>query len=292
MSTLNGDPMALRSATRTISTQIGALHVESRGDGPPIFCWPSLYCDARTLDPVASDLARDHQVLVVDGPGHGRSGKSPGRFSLDDSADAAMTILDALGVRRATWLGAAWGGHVGIAAARRHRERLNGLVLLNAPCAPWSGGRLALMRLTYGLLWLFGPRSFVASIIADKMIAPTVGRDRADLVAAVAAALRRCDRGGLLVSARSAMFERGDLVPLLPEVRVPTLFFAGADDSLFTVDEARSQAAAIPDCQFIVVERSSHQSAIEAPEQVIQIVRKALVSWDRSSAAFRREEHP
>jgi 3-oxoadipate enol-lactonase len=88
------------------------------------------------------------------------------------------------------------------------------------------------------------------------------------------------------------MFERCDLMPLLPEVRVPTLFFTGADDSLFTVDEARSQAAAIPDCQFIVVERSSHQSAIEAPEQVIRIVREALVSWGRSSDGCRREEHP
>jgi pimeloyl-ACP methyl ester carboxylesterase len=134
------------------------------------------------------------------------------------------------------------------------------------------------MRLTYALLWTFGPRAFVASIVADKMIAPRA-RDRARLVAVVADALRRCDRRGLLESARSAMFARGDTVPLLPEVRVPTLFFAGAEDALFPIEEARAQAGRIPDCRFVVVERSSHQSALEAPAEVLPLVRDAIAKW-------------
>lgn len=262
-----------------IDTRIGALHVEQRGAGPlTVLCWPSLYCDARTLDPIVEDLARDHRVLVVDGPGHGGSATSPRRFSMDDCADAAVEVLDALGVARVVWVGAAWGGHVGVLAARRHRERLAGLAILNAPMAPWRGGRLALMRLTYALLWLFGPRSFVAGMIADKMIARGA-RDRAGSVDVVAAALRRCDRRGVLRAARAAMFDRGDLVPSLPDVEVPTIFFAGAEDALFPVEEARGQAAAIPSCRFVIVERSSHQSALEAPASVLPILREELGRW-------------
>jgi pimeloyl-ACP methyl ester carboxylesterase len=261
-----------------IPTKIATLHVEVRGDGPAIVCWPSLYCDARTLDPLVEDLARDHRMVVIDGPGHGQSGAPTRRFSLDDCADAAMEVLDALGIHRAVWLGAAWGGHVGVAAARRHGERLSGLVLLNAPMAPWRGGRLWLMRLTYALLAVFGPRSFVARLVADKMIAQGAEPGRAALVETVVAALRRCDKRGLLLAARSAMFERGDLVPLLPEVRVPTLFVAGSEDAIFPVEEARAQAARIPRCRFVVVERSSHQSALEAPERVLAVVREALAA--------------
>jgi pimeloyl-ACP methyl ester carboxylesterase len=268
--------------SRTVSTKVGLLNVEISGQGPAVFCWPSLYCDARTLDPLVEDLARSHRVLVVDGPGHGRSGTRLEPYSMDECADAAIAILDALGVERASWIGAAWGGQIGVAAARRHRDRLFGLIILNTPMSPWQGGKLALMRLTYALLWLFGPRSFVAGLIADAMIAKTAAPDRAALVDAVTSALGRCQKRGLLLAARSAMFERGDMRPLLPDVRVPAVFFTGAEDSLLSVAEAREQTAAIPECRFVVVEKSSHQSALEAPSQVLPVVRDALAAWSRA----------
>ncbi len=134
---------------------------------------------------------------------------------------------------------------------------------------------------TWLFLGSFGPRSFVASMIADKMISRTVAPDRAVLVETVTAALRRCDKRGLLMAARSAMFERGDTVPLLAEVRVPTVFCTGAEDSLFPVEEARRQASMIPRCRFVVVEKSSHQSALESPARVLSVVREALTEWHR-----------
>jgi 3-oxoadipate enol-lactonase len=283
------------SATKAISTVLGTLHVEVHGEsGPVVFCWPSLYCDARTLDPLIEDLARDHRVLVVDPPGHGRSGASGRAFSLDEAARAAMDVLDMLGVARVTWIGPAWGGAIGTAAARRYASRLAGLVILNCPMSPWRGRKLALMRLAYSLLWLFGPRSFVSRMIADKMIAPNAGPDREALVAVLVAALRRCDRRGLLHAARSAMFLRGDVVQVLPEIRLPTVFFSGAEDALLSVDEARAEAAAVPGSRFVVVERSSHQSALEAPDQVLPVIRESIASWSSppgTAAVSRESDH-
>jgi pimeloyl-ACP methyl ester carboxylesterase len=269
----------MRGDARTIGTNVGDLHVESRGQGPAVLCWPSLYCDGSTLTPLVDDLSRDYQVVVVDGPGHGGSGSSPGACSLDECADAAVQVMDALGIRRAVWIGAAWGGHIGVLAGRRHPGRMIGLVVLNAPMAPWRGRRLALMRLTYALLRVFGPRSFVARLVAEKMISPSAGPDRQAIVDVVVEALRRCDRHGLLRAARSAMFGRGDLRPVLPDVHVPVLFLTGAQDSLLPVDEARRQAAAIPECRFVVIERSAHQSVLESPPQVLPVVRAAIAEW-------------
>ncbi|MBM4267026.1 MAG: alpha/beta fold hydrolase [Deltaproteobacteria bacterium] len=266
--------------SRDVPTKVGNLRVEVRGTGPAVLCWPSLYCDARALDPLVEALAVDHRVVVVNGPGHGGSGSSPGLFSLDDCAFAALSVLDVLGIRDAVWIGAAWGGQIGVAAARRHPERLTGLVILNAPMAPWSGSRLVLTRLTYALLTVFGPCSFLAPVIAGAMIAQNAS-DRPQLVATVADRLRRCEKRAFLLAARSAMFERGDVTPLLSEVRVPTLYFAGAEDSLLPVAQARAEASRIPRCRFVVVERSSHQSVLEAPEQVIPAVREALADWRR-----------
>jgi pimeloyl-ACP methyl ester carboxylesterase len=266
------------SSTQQVSTKVGALHVEVRGKGQTVFCWPSLFADARTLDVVAEDLARDHRVVVVDGPGHGKSEAPAGAFTLADCADAAMQILDHLAIERATWIGAAWGGHVGVAAALGYPERLAGLILLNAPMAPWRGRRLLLMRLSQVLLTIFGPRSFVARMVADKGIAKSAGPDREAMVDACEEALRRCDPRGLAVATSSAMFGRGDLVRRLGEIRVPTIFFAGTEDDIFPLEEARAQAAAIRDCRFVAVERSAHHSAMERPDVVLPIVREQIRS--------------
>lgn len=282
--------MRIQARTTTIATRVGSLHVESHGRGPAVFCWPSLYCDASTLQPLVDNLSRDHEVLVIDGPGHGGSSCSSSRFSLDDCADAAIQVLNACGIRRVIWIGAAWGGHVGVAAARRHRERLLGLMVLNAPMAPWRGARLALMRLTYALLWLFGPRSFVAEMIADKMVASSVP-DRQLAVTVIASALRRCDKQGLLRAGRLEMFARGDLVPLLSDIQIPVLFLTGANDPLFSVEEARRQAAAIPECRFVVVEGSAHQSALESPEQVLPIVRNTIAAWSLTHTTTKSDQN-
>ena len=75
--------------SRRITTKVGSIHVEVRGEGAAVVCWPSLYCDARSVDGVAEDLSRDHRVVVIEGPGHGRSGNGPESFSFDDCVAAA-----------------------------------------------------------------------------------------------------------------------------------------------------------------------------------------------------------
>jgi hypothetical protein len=117
-----------------VDTLVGQLYVEERGAGAVLLCWPSLFCDSRTLQPIIDEFARDHRVIVIDGPGHGKSGSSGRRFSLADCADAAMRVLDAMNVERATWIGAAWGGQVGVFAA----------VLDDLPAAPLA--RAATLR--------------------------------------------------------------------------------------------------------------------------------------------------
>lgn len=263
------------SGESRVATKVGALHVEVRGSGPAVLCWPSLFADARTLDAVAEGLSPDRHVIVVDGPGHGKSSAPASTFTLADCADAAMQILDELGVERATWVGSAWGGHVGVVAALRHPERLDHLAILNSPMKPWRGRRLGLMRLTQAMLAIFGPRSWVARTLASSSIAHNAGPDREALVASCAEAIRRCDRRGIGIAMRSVMFGREDLVPGLPDVRVPTTFFAGMEDGLFTLAEARAQAAAIPGCRFVEVERSAHHSAMERPDVVVPILRAA-----------------
>jgi len=266
----------LTDVNMQIETSLGRLHLDDLGRGPALLCWPSLFCDSRTLRPIADDLARDHRVLLVDGPGHGQSSVRDGAVSLEDCANAAVDVLDALGVERAVWIGAAWGGHVGILAAIQHADRFPALVTMNAPMDAWSGSRRALFWASYLLLRATGPNGRLGRAVASAQIAPAVREASPDRVETILDCMRTSERRGFMRVIRWSMLGRPSLVHRLPEVRVPTLFVTGSEDKMFPVEAARLQAAAIPDARFEVVDQTAHQSAWEAPQRVVPLLREFL----------------
>lgn len=157
-----------------MTTNLGAFHVEQHGSpgAPVIVGWPSLFCDVRTMRGLVDEFARDHHVLLIDGPGHGRSHGPSSRFPLAACARAAVEIMNQLGVRSATWVGAAWGGHVGALAVLGHPERFSSLVTLNATFGEWTGINRAQNATLYGMFRLFGCPRWLAQTVARMMLHP------------------------------------------------------------------------------------------------------------------------
>jgi len=69
------------------------------------------------------------RVVAVDHRGHGHGIRSARKFRLDDCADDAVAVLDVLGVERVVPVGYSMGGPIAQLVWRRHRERVDGLVL-------------------------------------------------------------------------------------------------------------------------------------------------------------------
>jgi 3-oxoadipate enol-lactonase len=69
------------------------------------------------------------RVLAVDHRGHGRGMRSTEPFRLADCADDAAALLELLGVERAIVAGYSMGGPITLLMARRHPERVHGMVL-------------------------------------------------------------------------------------------------------------------------------------------------------------------
>jgi 3-oxoadipate enol-lactonase len=79
--------------------------------------------------PSYAPLGRHHHVLAHDHRGHGRGLRRPERFSLDACADDVVAVADAVGVERIVPVGYSMGGLVAQLVARRHPDRVAGLVL-------------------------------------------------------------------------------------------------------------------------------------------------------------------
>jgi 3-oxoadipate enol-lactonase len=73
-------------------------------------------------------LAKNYRVIAFDQRWHGRGIRSE-TFSLEDCADDVVAVADALGVERFTVVGYSMGGAVAQLVWRRHRSRVEGMVL-------------------------------------------------------------------------------------------------------------------------------------------------------------------
>lgn len=74
-------------------------------------------------------LAEHYRVIAYDHRGHGGGLRTKKRFRLEDCADDAVLVADALGVDRFIAVGYSMGGPIAQLVWRRHPERVDGLVL-------------------------------------------------------------------------------------------------------------------------------------------------------------------
>lgn len=76
-----------------------------------------------------SVLGQHFRVIALDHRGHGR-GPRTRRFRLEDCADDARDVADALGITRCTAVGYSMGGPIAMLMWRRHPRLVRGLVLI------------------------------------------------------------------------------------------------------------------------------------------------------------------
>jgi 3-oxoadipate enol-lactonase len=106
------------------------LHVEHAGTGPELVLIHAGVADSRMWDPQWTAWQTRFALTRLDLRGFGRSGRPVGSFS--HAADV-LAVLDETGIDRAILVGASFGGLVALDLAAAHPERIERLVLADAP---------------------------------------------------------------------------------------------------------------------------------------------------------------
>jgi pimeloyl-ACP methyl ester carboxylesterase len=104
-------------------------------------------------------LAARCSFVTIDHRGHGRGLRADGRFELEDVADDAAALVEALGVGPVITVGYSMGGPVSMLLARRHPHLVRGIVV-QATALEWCSS--AVERMRWKTVHLIGPllRSF------------------------------------------------------------------------------------------------------------------------------------
>ena len=111
------------------------LACQSVGSGPVLVLVHAFPFDSRMWRKTAATLAGQRRVITPDMRGFGLSELGSGGFSIADMADDLAALLDALKLPAATVGGMSMGGYVALAFARRHRDRLQSLILADTKAA-------------------------------------------------------------------------------------------------------------------------------------------------------------
>jgi pimeloyl-ACP methyl ester carboxylesterase len=267
--------MAVLEERHTVETKVGPLAVRVRGQGPTAVLWHSLFVDDRSWGRVEDELASQRRLVIITGPGHGASGDTGRRYTLDDCAEAARGVLDTVGLDEPVdWVGNAWGGGVGLVFAARWPERCRTLVTLGTPVQSLSlveRARTISLLVAYRLV---GPTRFIRTGVVDVMLS---ARTRAQDPAAVALledSLIQANRGALSNAVWSISLSRSDLTQRLAGISVPTLFVTGSDHKGWTPAQAVAASTMLHQGSAAVVEGAAYLVPFEAPTATIQLVRK------------------
>ncbi len=252
------------------TTQANGITIgyDDAGSGLPVLFLHGFPHDRALWAQQRTALAPRVRCIAPDLRGFGATSVQ-GPYSIDQYADDAVALLDALDFESAVVCGLSMGGYVALALWRRYPSRVRGLVLCDTKgtedSAEGRAGRDALIALA---------ESQGAEAVADKLIAGMISnrtRERQPgLEADVRAMMARQPVEGI-VGALSAMRDRPDSMDTLRSITVPTLVLVGDDDLLTPPRDAQAMLGAVPseaEGTLVIVEGSGHLSSIERPAAV------------------------
>jgi 2-succinyl-6-hydroxy-2,4-cyclohexadiene-1-carboxylate synthase len=244
------------------------LHADRTGRGPRLVMVHGFTQNRRCWGPVAGRLSEDHELVLIDAPGHGRSGHVVAPFE-----EAALHIGHTGG--RAAYLGYSMGGRLCLQLAVSRPDLVQALILVGATAGiddpvERQRRREADHRLA-DHLEAVGLSAFLDEWLDNPLFRslPTEAAHRE----------QRLDNTahGLASSLRSAgTGSQPSLWDRLGDLDMPVLAVAGADDTRYAELAGRITSSVSGPAEVVLLEGSGHAAHLEQPEVFVGTVRAFL----------------
>lgn len=115
-----------------VSVDGTSIHYETTGSGPVLVLLHGLGSSGRDWEYQVGPLADEYQLIIPDLPGHGRSGKPPGPYSISRLADDIAALVEEVAQPPVAVVGISLGGMVGFQLAADRPDLVSRLVVVNA----------------------------------------------------------------------------------------------------------------------------------------------------------------
>jgi pimeloyl-ACP methyl ester carboxylesterase len=251
------------------------LHVRQSGppDAPAVVLLHGFGSSLQTWDVWAKGLATTHRVVRIDLPGSGLSPPDPAHDYRDErSLDMLMALMDSLGLQRTSLVGHSMGGRIAWTFAAKFPERVDKLVLVAPDGFASFGfeyGKPMDVPATLGLMRHVLPKPLLrmnlqSAYARPEALSEAVTTRYHDLILAPGA------RQAMLDRLRQTVLQ--EPVPLLRQIKAPTLLVWGEADAMIPLSNAQDYLQALQSSRLVSWPQVGHLPQEEAAELSLQAV--------------------
>lgn len=249
--------------TQTQTIQANGIRMryadEGPRDAPVVVMSHSLSAELAMWDPQAEALKDRYRVVRYDTRGHGGSEVTDGPYSLEQLADDAFGLMDALGIEKAHWVGLSMGGMIGQTAALMNGGRFTTMTLADTSSGYPAAGQAMWAERIDGAR-KNGMAAGVEGTI-DRWFSPgfvaSAGKVVDDVRAMIAATPVEgyCGCGGAIAKL--------DVTGRLGEIDIPTLVICGEDDQGTPLSMSETIRDGIKGAKLVVLPVARHLANLE-----------------------------
>lgn len=213
-------------------------------------------------------LSKKYRLILVDARGHGSSDKphKPEDYRISCMVGDVTSVLDELGVEKAHFFGYSMGGRIGLSAAKYAPDRLSSLVI---------GGN--------GMKERDDPEQIIELKAYSKLFQMDVETVISSMEKKRGSRMDEWERQKWLnndlkaLDAYCNLYENIGMKEYLPNVTIPTLLFAGSDDT-YPHQASKQCAELMQNAQFVSLPGLNHAGTIRERITVLPHVFRFLES--------------
>ncbi|WP_427885257.1 alpha/beta fold hydrolase [Kribbella sp. GL6] len=232
------------------------------GDGPDMLLVHAGVADSRMWARQVAELKTSHRVITLDLRGYGETPSAP---QYSDAGDV-LAVLEELGARDVTAVGASFGGYVVQQVASRRPDLFARLVLI---CAPTDNvvpdDDLRALWGEEGKLLEAGDVDGATDLTVRRWIGPEAGDEAREL-------LRTMQKRAYDVQLAAGDVDNEEW-PVEPEkLTVPVRLITGGHDFRFFADSADYLAERLPTAERIHLPWAGHLPTLERPAEALKLI--------------------
>ncbi|TKW65599.1 MAG: 3-oxoadipate enol-lactonase [Paracoccus denitrificans] len=254
----------------TIESNGIGLHIADQGpkDGKAVVFANSLGTDLRLWDALLPLLPAGLRLVRYDKRGHGLSAAPEGPYTIDELADDAAGLIDALQLRDVVFVGLSIGGLIGQALALKRPDLLRALVISNSAAKigtdqMWNDRIDAIRE---------GGLAVVAAPTMERWFSPDF-RATPEL-ALWQRMLERQPAEGYIACCQA--IASADLRREVGAIRQPVQMIAGGLDGSTPPELVRASGQLIPGSRYAEIDGAGHLPCVEAAPRYAEILNAFL----------------
>ncbi len=248
------------------------ISYEVRGNGPPLMLCHGLLGDGSLWDQMTGQLEKNFTLIIPDLRGQ-RHSSTETPFTLWDSADDLMAILDAEKITQTQAIGFSMGGMAVLRMAIKYPARVSALGLISTAAGQEPAKSLKKHLRSASIIRLFGPLRIFESFSKDFMFRQGFEESHPIQFEAVMKSMR-CQNKRSAAHAMIAVYCRDSVIPFLKQITAPTIIVVGTKDKSTPVKCSEEMARHLPHSKFFTIEGAGHMLPTECPQELVEHIVK------------------